>query len=288
MPPGEHVHILSAGENIHTAYPAIFRTLQTITRTYVLADSTIYELSSIPEVEKTRLAVRNAVAAVKEISASLSIPFSRELIFPPAYPSVRDTLTKIHRECPGAVFTFDLSGGSKPLCMALFAFSLWLEGEVYSTFDEKTARCVPLPALPVRAMLSNPNYQTILAILIRNSKREAGTSTPAWVSRQYIYKQLWSVYVPSRTKKAKPGDPPTAKPVDYKRGRKPAAELTHGTFSDFMHALVDAGLVVEKASPENKKEKLYRITESGEIAFRFFSDPATNTLVRTMLGNGRT
>ncbi len=100
MPPGEHVNIISAGENIHTAYPAIFRILPTITRTYVLADNSVYELSSNPEVEKGRAATREAVAAVKEISASLSIPFSHELIYQPMYPSVRDTVIKIHHGCP--------------------------------------------------------------------------------------------------------------------------------------------------------------------------------------------
>ena len=111
MPPGEHIHIITAGEKIHTAYPATIRSLPTITRTYVLADSIIYEISRDPEVEKGRLAVRKAVSATKEISVSLSIPFSREMIFPPVYESVRDTLTKISRENPGTQFTFDLSGG---------------------------------------------------------------------------------------------------------------------------------------------------------------------------------
>jgi len=78
----EHVHIISAGGNIHTAYPAIFRTLPSITRTCVLAESAVYELSRNPETEKKRAATRNAVSAVKEISATLSIPFSRELVFP--------------------------------------------------------------------------------------------------------------------------------------------------------------------------------------------------------------
>ena len=53
MPPSEQVHIISAGENIHIAYPAIFRMLPTITQTYVIADNSVYELSSNPEVEKT-------------------------------------------------------------------------------------------------------------------------------------------------------------------------------------------------------------------------------------------
>jgi hypothetical protein len=278
----EHVHIISAGEKIHTAYPAIFRTLPTITRTYVLADNTVYELSSNPEVEKERLAVRNAVAVTKEISASLSIPFSRETVFPPVYSSVRTILTKIHRECPGARFTFDLSGGSKSLCMALFAFSLWLDGEVYSAFDKKTPWGIPLPERSVRILLANPNYQTILAILLRAGGKTVETTHSEWVSRQYIFKQLWSVYVQSRTKKIKPDNPPV-QPVKYKRGRKPATELTQGTFSDFMRALVDAGLVNEKTATDTSRQKVYRITDGGEIAFRFFSDPATNTLVRSIL-----
>ena len=233
--------------------------------------------------EKGRVAIREAVSAVKEISASLSIPFSRELVFPPVYPSVRDTLMKIHRTCPGARFTFDISGGSKPLSNALFAISSWLDGEVYSAFDQKTPRCIPLPVRSVRTLLTNPNYQTILAILIRTGKNDVGAISPEWVSRQYIFKQLWSFYIPSRTKKAKPDDPPM-QPVKFKRGHKPVAELTHGTFSDFMRALVDAGLVVEEVSSDKSREKIFMITERGEIAFRFFSDPSTNSLIRTLLG----
>jgi hypothetical protein len=278
----EHVHIISAGDKVHIAYPASFRTLPTITRTYVLADSIIYELSSNPEIEKERQVVRNAVTAVKEISASLTIPFSRETVFPPTYPSVRDTLTKIHREFPAARYTFDLSGGSKPLCMSLLSLAPWLGGEVYSAFDEKTPRNVPLPERSVRSMMENPNYPAILALLLRTTRKDGVTGVHEWWSRDSIYKQLWPYYVPSRTKKAKPGDPP--KPVvQYKKGRKPAAELTHGTLSTFIRTLEEAGLVHERVSEETRREKFYRITQSGEIAFRFFADPATNTLVRTGL-----
>jgi hypothetical protein len=282
MPPGEHIHIISAGENIHIAYPAAIRSLPTITRTYVFADNLIYEISRDPEVEKGRMAVRKAVSAVKEISASLSIPFSYDLVYPPAYPAVRDMLTKIRREHPDARFTFDLSGGSKPLCMALLAFAPWLDGGVSAAFDEKTPRSVPLPDRSVRTLLANPNYQTILAMLLRPGKHKPEAGIYQWVAREYLYKQLWSVYTPSRTKKPKPSDSP-AQPVTYKRGRKPAAELTHGTFSDFMQALTDAGLVTQEISMDPGRQKGYRITESGEIAFRFFSNPETSTLVRTVL-----
>jgi len=277
----EHVHIITAGESIHTAYPASLRTLPAITRTYVLADSDTYTLSSHPEIEKQRRAVTHAVDAVKEISASLSIPFSREMIFPPVYESVRDTLTKLSRENPGARYTFDLSAGSKELCMAALSFAPWLDAEVCAAFGGKTARNVPLPDRPVRTMLANPNYQTILAILLRKNTKAPDDGTRDWISREYIYKQLWSVYIPSRTKKVKP-DPGTPA-VKWRRGIKPAAEMTHGTLSTLMHSLEDAALVEERVSPDTRREKSYRITERGEIAFRFFADPETSTLVRMIL-----
>lgn len=273
----------------------MFRELPGISRTIVFTDSFVHEGSSDPVTDKHRFAVRNAVSAVQEISASLSIPFTRVMIFPPAYVSVRLALAKIRREYPDDRFTFDLSGGSKELCLALFAFAPWLGGEVYAAFDEKTARTVPLPDRTISSLLSNPNHQTILAILLnrKKMKKDATKGTvpavpavpevPAlWVSRQYLYKQLWSVYVPSRTKKEKPGDPP--KPVvRYKKGEKPAADLSHATFSGFIRTLRDAGLIEEQYSPESRKEKSYRITEAGETAFRFFSDPATSSLVRSLL-----
>ena len=260
MPP-EHIHIISAGENIHTACPAAFRILPTITRISVFVDGDIFGTSPDPVIDKSRRTVRNAVESVREIAISLFIPYSRETVFLPAYPSVRDTLGRIHREFPGARFTFDLSGGSKPLCIALLAMSFWLDGEVYSAFDEKAVRNVPLPDRSVRSLLENPNYQTILAILLRTPEKDGKTSSPEWVARQYLFRQLWSVYIPSRTKKQKPEASPV-KPVTSKKGRKPAAELTHSTFSGFMATLRDAGLVREETAPANRKEKVYRSNRS--------------------------
>lgn len=297
----EHVHIISAGEKIPVAYPAIFRELPTITRTIVFTDSTVHESSPDPATDKHRLAVRNAVTAVQEISASLVIPFTRVVIFPPAYVSVRSALAKIRREYPDARFTFDLSGGSKELCLSLFAFAPWLGGEVFSSFDEKNARRVPLPDRTTGSLLANPNHQMILAILLNRRDMKKGAARGAakgavpavptvpaiptvWVPRQYLYQQLWPFYAPSRTKKEKPGDPP--KPViHYKKGEKPAAELSHATLSGFIRSLRDAGFIEEGYSPESLKEKSYRITEAGEIAFRFFSDPATGSLIKNMLGS---
>ncbi len=53
-----------------------------------------------------------------------------------------------------------------------------------------------------------------------------------------------------------------------------------------MRSLRENGLVVEELTVESRREKMYRITEKGEIAFRFFSRPTTNSLVRSMLEKG--
>ena len=278
----EHVHIISAGEQIHIAYPAMFRELPSISRTIVFTESTIHEGSPDPVTEKNRLAVRNAVLSVQEISASLSIPCTRELIFPPAYASVRSALAKIRREYPHARLTFDLSGGSKALCMALFALAPWLGGEVYATFDEKTARRIPLPDRAASTLLSNPNYQTILAVLIRNRKPGEAAPGGAWASRRYLYQQVWPYYTRSRTSVPGPDDPGTPV-VHYRRGHKPAQNMSNATFSWFMGNLRKAGLVEEGQDKKNRKEKAYRITETGDLAFRCYSGPVTNTIVKTVL-----
>ena len=235
MPSQEHVHIITAGDDIAATYTASFRDYPGITRTYVFSDSTIYLKHADPEIEKMRFAIRNAISAAKNTSTSIGIPFSNEVISAPAYPAVCDALTGIHRKHPGARYTFDLSGGSKPLCMALLALAPWVNGEIRSAFDEKILRSVPLPYLPARAMLANPNYQTILALLVKYGKNEKRSTTPAPVSRQYLYQQLWPLYVMARTRKDSPA-------ATCKKGRKAADELTQSTFSWFMTALEDAGL----------------------------------------------
>jgi hypothetical protein len=282
MDRNEHIHIISAGDHIHTAYPAIFRTLPTITRTYVLADSSTTEFSPNPETQRQRTAVRNAIADVKEISASLSIPFTSETVFSPVYPSVRTSMTKIHREHPGARVTLDLSGGSAALCTALFSFVPWLGAEVYSSFDEKVPGIIPVPDPGTKCMMTNPNYQTILAVLIRNNRPANGTPGLPWVPRHYLFMQVWPYYRRSRTRSTTPADP--QKPIArYRKGRSQAQDMSQQTFSSYMMKLRIAGLIEEAQDTKNRKEKTYRVTDPGETAFRFFADPATNSLVKTIL-----
>jgi hypothetical protein len=131
-------------------------------------------------------------------------------------------------------------------------------------------------------MMENPNYQTILAVLIRNRKTREDGSGISRVSRHYLYQQVWPYYTRSRTRS--PGPEESIKPVvQYRKGRKPAQNMSHATFSGFVVNLRDAGLIEEGQDEKNRKEKAYRITETGDMAFRFFSDPAINTIVKTVL-----
>ncbi len=44
-----------------------------------------------------------------------------------------------------------------------------------------------------------------------------------------------------------------------------------------------AGLIEEGQGQGNRKEKMYRITENGKTAFRFFAEPAVNSIIKQML-----
>ncbi len=283
MPASPHVHIITAGENIHTAYPALFRRLPGITRTYVIAEEETYTISPDSAKEARNLAVRHAVDAVKELSATLSIPCSRELLFPPVYPSARTLLEKIVQDNYGARFTMDLSQGSQGLCTALATLAPWVGSEVYSSFDGKVSVTAPMPDPDVRILLANGNYQTILAHLLRQYAKNVPATAHEWVPRDYLYTQVWSVYQRTRARAVKPG----AKPVVYRRGQKPPQELAHGTFSGFMKALIEAGLVEQRMSSGERTRREYRVTERGEMAFRFYANADTSTLVRSMLGKGK-
>jgi len=280
MPSGEHIHIISAGDRIHIAYPIAFRTLPSITRTCVIADEEVYAgISKIPEIERPRQAIRSAVSAVKEISASLAIPFSYQVARHPLYPSVRTILTRLHRENPGARFTFDITGGSKELCLALMSLAPWVGGEVFSAFDEKVPRDVTQPERSIRSMMENVNYQTILAVMLRKNKAGKGIPELPWVTRSYLFSQVWPYYIRSRKRKPKTDNPV----IQYRNGRKPAQNLSQATFSSFITILKTGGFINEKHHEKNRKEKAYRITELGETAFRIYADPATNSAVKMIL-----
>jgi len=153
---------------------------------------------------------------------------------------------------------------------------------VYSAFDGKVPGIVPVPDPKTKSIMANPNYQTILAVLIRNNRPANGTPGLPWVPRHYLFTQVWPYYLRSRKRSPAPADPLKPAPR-YRRGRTQANDLSQQTFSSYMMKLRVAGLIEEAQDKKNLKEKTYRVTDPGETALRFFADPATNSIVKTIL-----
>ena len=278
----EHIHIVSAGEKIHDAYTAAIRDLQDITHTFVFADTALYTNSALDD-ERTKAAktaARDAVNRVKTISLSVSIPASLVYIDPPADVSVKKAVQKIFHDHPGARYTFDLSEGSKDLSMALFLISLWLRGDAYYAFTgrkgkEPTSK-LAVPEGAARDVGSNPNYLRILALL----DFTPGTTEPLprVLPRSYIKNQLEAFYVPARKNKGNV-DIPDLKPgvqlgLPIVTKGKPAKPLQHkmnqGTLTHILSTLESWDLIRNMPVQDaNRKEKMYQITTSGELALRF-------------------
>ena len=266
----EHIHIISAGEQIEAACAAAIRDLQDVSRIYVFADNELYSNSSHDD-ERTKAhktAVREAVNGVKALALSLKIQASLVYINLPASTTVAAAVQTIKNGYPGARYTFDLSGGSKDLSLALFQVSLWLDGEAYYAFAgprkaEPTEK-LAVPKIPLRDIAANPNYMRILTVLA-NPPGKAEPS-PRVLPRSYLFTQLESFYVPVRTKGVKTNTSPTK--TDAMTGKRAVIPvLSQGTFSNFLNVMLAADLILEVPGPtDNRKEKYYRITPSGELA----------------------
>jgi hypothetical protein len=269
----EHVHIITAGENIHKVYSAAIRDLADISHTFVFADTEIYTNSARDD-EKTQAqttAVRDAVTEVKSISASLKIPCPLIYVTPPAFASACDTVQKIRREHPDAKYSFDLSAGSKDLGIALFSISLWLEGDAYYAFTDRKGDGGPaklaVPKVPARDVWANPNYMKILSVL--GSTPNVKEAKPRVLPRHYLFTQLESFYVPVKKKGVKIANNKAGK-TDLYTGKKAVIPiLSQGTFTDILSIMKELDLIREDSGQgNNRKEKYYRITPGGELALQ--------------------
>jgi len=268
----EHIHIIGAGEQIGAACAAAIRDLQDITRMFVFADNELYSNSSRDD-ERTKAhktAVREAVNGVKALATSLKIPTSLVYIDPPASVSVAAAVQTIRSGNPGARYTFDLSGGSKDLSLALFQVSLWLDGEAYYAFagprgvgpSEKLA----IPKIPLQDIAANPNYTKILTVLACPPGK--AKPAPRILPRSYLFTQLEAFYVPVKKSGVKMNVSTTK--TDAVTGKRAVIPiLSQGTFSSLMNTLASADLVQEvPGTAGNRKEKYYRITASGTLALQ--------------------
>jgi hypothetical protein len=271
----EHVHIITAGEVIFPSYATTLRTQPDITHTFVFADTELYTntVKDAGAVRAQKDTARDEVNKVKALAASLKIPASLVYVNPPADVSVRDSVLKIKKEHPGAKFTFDLSAGSKDMCLALFTLSLWVEGEACYAFSNHNTGAVStnlaVPKAPVGDVAANPNYLKILRTLAATPVKPEQKPGTRVVPRSYIFNQLAGFYVPIRKKGVNVTENKTGKTDLFTGKRAVLHDLSQGTCSNILKVMVAAGLIEEGAGPEdNRKEKYYRITPSGELSLR--------------------
>jgi hypothetical protein len=116
---------------------------------------------------------------------------------------------------------------------------------------------------PANVVAANRNYTKILQILYRTpGKTEI---LPRILSRNYIFTQFVSFYVPVRKKGVKVADNKTK--TDLYTGKRAIIPLlSQGTFSNILNSMLALDLIQEVIGPDkNRKEKYYRITSSGEF-----------------------
>ncbi len=269
----EHVHIITAGEKIYSAYASTLRENPAITHTFVFADTELYTNSARDSeaVWAGKDQAREAVNAVKTLAGSLKIPASLVYVTPPADASARDAILKIKKEHPDAGFSFDLSAGSKDMSMALFLLSLWVQGDAYYAFadrkGEATGAKLAVPGTPVETVAANPNYLKILQTLYYTPGKQ--DHPVRVVPRSYLFNQLSGFYIPVRKKGVKVAKNTMGK-TDLFTGKKVVLhELSQGTFSNILRTMIALDLVQEHPNPDsNRKENFYTITPSGALALQ--------------------
>jgi hypothetical protein len=246
----EHIHIISAGEKIHEAYPAALRDLPTITHTIIFAEKEVYTNSARDDTKKRlwKCAIRDAIDAVNAISISRNISCALVRIDAATFDAIRDPVLGIFSDHPDARYSFDISAGSKRLSLGLFSMSLWVEGDSYYAFGDSPIRRVPVPVFPVKNLAVNPYYLVILTILFRG--QEAGKQTRTLVPRETLFNETKTWQIPA---------------YDDREGTD-RPELSPAVFSRLVSTLAGWNLIGEESDPGNDQEKLYCLTPDGELA----------------------
>ena len=251
----EHIHIISAGDRIHTTYPAVLKDLPTVTHTFIFAEKEVYTNSSRDDNKKRawKCAIRDAIDQVNSLSLSRNISCALVPIDVATFDAVRDPVLGIFSEHPDARYTFDISAGSKRLSLGLFSMSLWVEGDTYYAFGNSPSRRVPVPSLPTRNLPANPHYLVILTILFRG--QEKGKEAKTIVPKETLFNEtkVWQI------------------PVRDAGEETNGQELSPLVFSRLIAALIRWNLIHEESNPDNNQEKLYSITPDGELALFVYS-----------------
>jgi hypothetical protein len=254
MDPQEHILIISAGDRIHTAYPALLEELQTVTHTIIFAEKEVYTNSTRDDARKRmwKCAIRNAVDAVYAISLSRTISCALVTIDAATFDAIRDPVLGIFSDHPDAQYSFDISAGPKRLSLGLLSMSLWVEGDCYYAFGTSPPRRVPVPTLPITYLPADPHNLVILTILFRG--KESG-KTRTLVPETTLFNETKAWQIPVRIADDGPA----------------GHELLMAEFTRLVSALVGWNLIREEPDPAGGKETFYSITPDGELALIVYS-----------------
>ena len=155
--------------------------------------------------------------------------------------------------------------------MALFALSLWVQGDAYYAFadrkGETTSAKLAVPRTSAETVAANPNYIKILQTLYNTPGKQDHPLRV--VPRSYLFNQLSAFYIPMRKKGVKVAENKMGK-TDLYTGKKAVMhKLSQGTFSNILRTMVALDLVREHPNPDsNRKENYYTITPSGALALQ--------------------
>lgn len=250
----EHVHFLLAGEHAHETYPLVIKG-KGITRTFVIVEKNIGKISPKADIDQTELTkkIHAAIRKVRTKSEEMDITCETLQIESVSLESIRDAVLEVFFRYPDARYSFNITGGTKLHSIGLFVMSLWLAGEVYYTPTKSDIYKLAIPKMKVKELSGNPNYIEILKVLAPPAKtKEKGS--PRAVTRKDLLNEMKKRY----------------KPVRDIGDKKTKRELGSGTLTKLLANMLEWDLVIEEFRSGSKKEKIYKITQDGEFALKFF------------------
>jgi len=255
MNPVEHFLIISAGDSIHTTYPAVLEELRTVTHTIIFAEKEVYTNSARDDAGKSlwKCSIRNAVDEVNAIAISRAISCALVTIDATTFDAIRDPVLGIFSDHPDARYSFDISAGPKRLSLGLFSMALWVEGDCYYAFGNSPTRRVPVPTLPTKYLPASPHNLVILTILFRG--KEQGKKTSTLVPGSTLFNETKTWQIPVRNTDEGPA----------------GHEILPEEFARLVSALVGWNLIHEETDLPGGQEKLYSITPDGELALIVYS-----------------